>query len=152
MNYYLSKVELLDKLKDFIETVKENKIILAVYLFGSYAAGRQTLLSDVDIAVLFFRTIKPEQILSERLRLLGELSIILGRDDIDLVVLNEAPPALGYRVIKDGQLLYTRDGAKSQLIDYQVRVMNLYFDYLPTQKIFSDGLARRLKGGNFGGR
>lgn len=102
--------------------------------------------------MLFDKTIEPEQILPERLRLMGDLSIILGRDDIDIVVLNEAPPALGYRVIKDGQLIYTRDGTKSQRIDYQVRIMKQYFDYLPTQKIFSDGLARRLKGGDFGGR
>ncbi|MCR6546585.1 type VII toxin-antitoxin system MntA family adenylyltransferase antitoxin [Dehalobacterium formicoaceticum] len=151
MKNYLSKVELLKKLEDFIEKVKGNKLILAVFLFGSYAAGRQTLLSDVDIAVLFCKTIKPKQIFTERLRLMGELSIVLGRDDIDLVVLNEAPPSLGYRVIKDGQLLYIRDGARSQLIDYQVMTMDRYFDYLPTQKIFSDGLARRMKEGRFGG-
>ncbi len=152
MDNPISKVELLSKLQKYIEMIKDMGQITALFLFGSYATGRQTALSDIDLAVLFDKSVEEERYLPERLRLMGELSTILGTDIVELVVLNEAPPGLAYRVIRDGELLFVRDECKSQVVDFKVRTMDRYFDYQPVQKIFSEGLARRIREGSFGGR
>jgi len=67
----------------------------------------------------------------ERLRLMGEVSTVLGIDAVELVVLNELQPALAYRIIKDGELLYTRDEVKKQLVAFKVKTMDRYFDFQP---------------------
>lgn len=138
-------------LQKFINTIRDSGQIIAFYLFGSYAAGRATPQSDIDLAILFDKSFERERYLPERLRLMGELSIVLETDRVELVVLNEAPPALAYRVIKDGELLFARDERKGQLVDFKVKTMDLYFDFLPAQRIFSEGLARRIREGSFGG-
>ncbi len=108
-------------------------------------------MSDIDLAVLLDKSIERERYLAERLRLMGELSTILGTDAVDLVVLNESPPGLAYRVIRDGELLFAPEEGKGQLVDFKVRTMDRYFDFQPAQRIFSEGLARRIREGSFGG-
>lgn len=152
MDNMFQKEELILSIQKFIDNNKDRGEMTAFYLFGSYANGMQTTLSDVDLAVLLDKAVGPEQYLTERLRLMGELSVILGTDKLELVILNEVPPNLAYRVIKDGELLYVRDEAASQLIDFKVRTMDRYFDYQPVQRLFSEGLARRTRDGVFGGR
>lgn len=148
----ISKKELLLRLQKFVDAIDFSGQIIALYLFGSYAADRPTPLSDIDLAVLFDKSAEHEIYLPERLRLMGEMSTVLGTDRIELIVLNEAPPALGYRVIRDGELLFSENDAKSQLVDFKVRTIDRYFDFQPTQRIFSEGLARRTREGGFGGR
>lgn len=145
------KEKLRSRLQKFINTIRDSGQIIAFYLFGSYAAGRATPQSDIDLAILFDKSFERERYFPERLRLMGELSIVLETDRVELVVLNEAPPALAYRVIKDGELLFARDERKGQLVDFKVKTMDLYFDFLPAQRIFSEGLARRIREGSFGG-
>ena len=152
MENIYEKDELVLRLQKFIEGNKSSGEIVAFYLFGSYATDRQTPMSDVDLAVLLDKSVRREQYLNERLELMGKLSEILGNAAFELVVLNEVPAALAYRVIQDGELLFIRDEAKSQLVDFKVRTMDRYFDFRPAQKIFSEGLARRMKEGAFGGR
>ena len=152
MDKMFLKEELILSIRKFIDKNKDRGEMSAFYLFGSYAKGMQTTLSDVDLAVLLDKAVGPEQYLAERLRLMGELSVILGTDMFELVVLNEIPPNFAYRVIKDGELLYVRDEAASQLVDFKVRTMDRYFDFLPVQRLFSEGLAKRTREGVFGGR
>lgn len=152
MDKIISKEEVIARLQKFIATNRDSGQITAFYLFGSYAAGRQTPLSDIDLAVLLDNSVEQERYLDNRLRLMGELSTILGTDAVELVVLNESPPGLAYRVIRDGELLFAPEEGKGQLVDFKVRIMDRYFDFQPAQRIFSEGLSRRIREGSFGGR
>lgn len=152
MKKVLSKKELISRLDKFIAAIKPSEPIIAFYLFGSYASGRPRSFSDIDLAVLLDKSVGKEDYLMERLKLMGELSIVLGVDEVELVVLNELQPSLAYRVIKDGELLYTKEDAKKQLVDFKVKTMDRYFDFQPVQRMFSEGLARRTREGGFGGR
>jgi len=70
------------------------------YLFGSYAQNRQTVKSDVDIA-LFLK----ETSLDTRLQINYELSKLLHRD-VDLVVLNDVKNLyLLESIFRDGVVL-----------------------------------------------
>ncbi len=102
--------------------------VVAAYLFGSQAEGRTGKLSDVDVAVLLNGGSKKE-LFQKKLEIGGELGNLLKREDIDVVVLNEAPPLISHRVVKNGKLLFTRD-EKARLA-YEVRAVLRYLDWKP---------------------
>jgi predicted nucleotidyltransferase len=122
-----------------------DKQITAVYLFGSLAAGTKTPLSDVDIAVLFDRSL--DQAMTKRLE--GELFLKLSKqlrtDEIDLVVLNTAPPSIRYDVLRERRLLYYTN--KSQVADFEAQTILTYLDFKPYREEFDrefiNSLAKR---------
>ena len=82
----------------------------ALWLFGSHARGDATPLSDVDLAYLE----DLEAPLRDRTpafdaRIYDALSGFLGTDEISLVDLETAPPALALRVFREGRLLFCRN-------------------------------------------
>lgn len=85
--------------------------VVSVYLFGSQAAGRAHRESDVDLAVLLRWDLYPtsRERFEARLRLFADFSAALGRDDVDLVVLNDAPPLLGRHIVTTGRRLLCTD-------------------------------------------
>jgi predicted nucleotidyltransferase len=104
-----------------------DKRVLAAYLFGSMAQGTESADSDVNIGILFRS--RPVQTLdSLRFSLEGDLECGVGRR-VQLLVLNDAPPDLIHRVVRDGRLLLDRDPAAR--IRFEVDSRNRYFDLLP---------------------
>lgn len=103
--------------------------VVAVYLFGSHAAGRPHAESDVDVGVLLDRDSFPTTALrfEERLRLSGWLIAELHEPRIDLVVLNDVPPGLARRIVLDGELLFAvdREAARAFSRDVQLRAADL---------------------------
>lgn len=88
-----------------------DRAVAGVWLFGGSARGQVHRESDVDVAVLYDRRALPT--LLERARaselLAGSLMQVLARNDIDLLVLNDAPPLLARRIINEGVELLTAD-------------------------------------------
>jgi predicted nucleotidyltransferase len=78
----------------------------ALWLFGSQAKGTARTDSDVDLAALFSRHVRVEDVLTAR----ADLAQLLGRE-VDLVDLRRASPILGHQVVRDGRLLMDRDPA-----------------------------------------
>ncbi len=76
--------------------------LVSAYHFGSSARGQGS--GDVDVAVLLSRQPDHEVIGS----LLAALQDALGRDDIDLVILNSAAPILAFEAIS-GRRIVTGD-------------------------------------------
>ncbi len=75
--------------------------LLAVYLFGSTAAGTERADSDVDLAVLAGHPISAEA----RWKLTGELSSLLHRE-VDLADLREASVVMRIQVLGNSRLLF----------------------------------------------
>lgn len=134
-----------------IEKMSIDPAIIAIFLFGSYARGRPTPVSDIDLAVLLDQYFSPRQCFEKKLQLLALATKVLKTDEVDLVVLNQAPPALGYRILNSGQMLWEQEKNKNQRVQFQARTYQRYFDFQPVEKIMRDGLAKRIKGGQFGG-
>lgn len=63
--------------------------VLIAYLFGSSAKGEAGIKSDLDIAVLLSDEQLQEGWLKPKIQIQTELYELLGRRDIDVVVLNE---------------------------------------------------------------
>ena len=101
----------------------EDPRVLAVYGFGSRlyadAVGPS---SDVDLAVLMGRRLS----LAEELNLRAAVVEELRCDDIDLVVLDQAPPLLRYEVVAAGRRLFTRDERAAEA--FEERTYREYFD------------------------
>lgn len=111
------------------QCVSGRREIQAAYIFGSVAAGRARADSDVDIAVLVDRRVRPAQRLKYRLKLMADLGAALHRSDIEVVLLNEAPPLLAHRVLSQGKLVFERSA--SARVRFQVQTASRYLDLIP---------------------
>lgn len=103
--------------------------LVSAYLFGSHAAGRPHRESDVDVGVLLERTMFPSDRarFEERVRLAAWLPGQLGARLVDVVVLNDAPPHLGRRIVIDGRRVYCADARTDHAYvrDVQLRAADL---------------------------
>ena len=103
--------------------------ILEAYLFGSVARGEARAGSDLDIAVFVDQRRCPESPFGYRAALTADLMSGLGTNGVDVVILNDAPPLLYHRVLRDGIRLLSRDLMATTT--REARALSRYFDYLP---------------------
>ena len=85
--------------------------VVSAWLYGSHGKSRAHRESDIDVGVLLDRRIAPtrEQRFDSRVRLTSDLIHALGNNDVDLVVLNDAPPLLARGIIRTGIEVFCRD-------------------------------------------
>src|SRR3954469_18431794 len=76
--------------------------VLEAYLFGSQARGDAQAHSDVDVAVFVDRGRAQPGSFGYDAALAADLMAALRRNDVDVVILNDAPPLLYHRVLRDG--------------------------------------------------
>ncbi|CCQ35356.1 nucleotidyltransferase domain protein [Natronomonas moolapensis 8.8.11] len=104
---------------DWLETVES---VLASHpvsvgiVFGSRARGESHKYSDIDVAIAF-ENCQPGESghLDARLGVGADLALALGTDDVDVVDLRSAPPALLRAIFRDGKLVVGTDEAASHL-------------------------------------
>lgn len=120
--------------------------VLVAYLFGSHARGEAHALSDVDVAVLLPEGLTPKQRLERRMDIIADLAAILGTNDVDVAVLNDASLALGYRVLRDGRLLYCGDEEARVL--HRAFTVTRYLDFEPILNRHYQAIIERAKTGN----
>jgi len=116
--------------------------IVCAYLFGSVVKETAGPRSDVDVAVLLRDGLSREEMAEWRLQLLVDLGAFSDRE-VDVVVLNTAPPVLQNQVLRYGRLIYERD--REQRIRFEVRARQVYFDVKPMLDYHSKELIRRIK-------
>ncbi|MDW8468946.1 MAG: nucleotidyltransferase domain-containing protein [Burkholderiales bacterium] len=87
----------------------ERPEVLEAYLFGSQATGRAQAHSDVDVAVYLDESVPGASGWGRAAELASLVMSALGRNDVDVVVLNRAPPLLYHRVLRDGVRVFSRD-------------------------------------------
>ncbi len=119
--------------------------ILEAYLFGSRARGRPRADSDIDVAVCVdagkARALGGSW--GYRATLTADLMAALRTNDVDVVVLNEAPPLLYHRVLRDGIRILSRDLAATTA--RAGRALSRWFDFAP-HLARMDGVRRRAAG------
>ena len=106
--------------------IKRYESVLLAYLFGSAARGANGPMSDIDIAVLTARD-APDRGIPGLLQ--DDLCRSLKTDRIDLILLDEAPPPLAYRVVRDGQCILCRDRKLRE--SFETRAVMRYLDFKP---------------------
>lgn len=123
---------------------------VAVYLHGSVVRGKARPDSDQDVAVLLEArgTWLAEDRLVEDLRSI--LTEPAGGRELDIKVLNEAPQAFQYRVVRDRGPVW--EGDPEARIRFERNLMLEYLDYRYYEDQLRDAMTRRIKEGKFGRR
>jgi len=126
--------DLLSRLRHALED--EADVAYAV-LFGSTARGTAHAGSDVDIAI----ELRPRA--PRDARALGGLAARLQSAigcRVDLVLLDEAPAPLAYRIFRDARLLVAKDHAA--LVARKARALLAYLDWKPIEARCAEGVLR----------
>jgi hypothetical protein len=122
--------------------------ILEAYVFGSHAREAVTPLSDLDVAVY----LDPDRVVASPFGyaadLTATLGALLGRRDVDLVVLNQAPPLLYHRVLSTGVRVFSRDLPATTT--REGRALSRFCDYRAQLRRVDAALAARIAAGTFG--
>lgn len=135
---------ILDRVRRALEGAPQ---VLEAYVFGSVARGDAQPHSDVDVAV-YLSPDAPLPSFGHAAELTSLLMKALGRNDVDVVVLNQAPPLLYHRVLRDGERVLSRDLAKTTTREGDA--LSRYFDDLGRQRIVAEATAQRAAAGGFG--
>jgi hypothetical protein len=85
--------------------------VISAYLFGRHAAGTAHRESDLDVGILLEWEAFPDAAarFDERIRLGAVLVGELHCNDVDLVILNDAPPQLARHVLTAGRRVFCHD-------------------------------------------
>ncbi len=125
------------KLSDYFAPIEG---VEAVFMFGSTARGDHRRSSDLDLAVLLDHATAQKGV--DRAKWLADLFRVVGRNDIDLVILNRAPAVLKHRILRDGRVAYVR--SNRAVAEFSIRAMQEYVDTKPIRKLQHASLRRRL--------
>lgn len=116
------------KLRDYFAESSPPGLVSA-YLFGSVARGTEHRESDVDVGILLDRSRFTGRADRNDLRidLTSALIHVVGRNAVDLVILNDAPPELGRKIVTQGERVYCRDAEADHAYvrDVQLRAADL---------------------------
>jgi len=99
-------------------------------------------ITDVDIGILMIDQIKADQFFDYQLYFISELAKRMETDSIDVVILNQASLLLKLQVIKNGQILYSRN--EKQRISFETKAVMDYLDFKKFDEIQNQALGRRL--------
>jgi len=135
---------LLTKLRACLDPLEE---ILEAYVFGSAASARAQAHSDIDVAV-YLRDRRPASAFGYGADLAASLMRELGTNAVDVVILNEAPPLLYHRVLRDGIRILSRDLTATTTREGQA--LSRYCDFLPQLAKIEAAHRARIEGGRFG--
>jgi uncharacterized protein len=114
-------MDLLMTASDFLRG--EGDVLLA-YAFGSVAEGRAHRESDLDLAVLLDWDRIPSRDGRGRrqIELIAKLVGALGFNEVDLVLLNDAPPLLAREIVRRGALLHAVDAETVHAFERDVQL------------------------------
>ncbi|TSC56218.1 MAG: hypothetical protein G01um101418_114 [Parcubacteria group bacterium Gr01-1014_18] len=125
MQKFLKKLE--KQLETFSPDLKRLGVIV-VYLFSSQARGDAEARSDVDFAVLLDKKMKKSpDYLKIRLKLMDLLSTMMGREDVEVIILDDQLPlSFKFEILKDGHILYNHDD--DARVEFEFNILKFYHD------------------------
>jgi len=131
---------LTEKIRDFF---KDKEGIVAVYLFGSYAEGKERPFSDIDIGVLLNENDR-HFVKEKRNEYMTKLSRVL-RKDVHLVILNSAGEELIKQIFLKGECILVNDAKK--LSYYKMVMLSKIVDFAFYREQMQSGLIRSIMKG-----
>jgi len=139
MNQLISRIENLLASQDFLDFA---------LLFGSFARGKETPLSDIDLGIHLSRPID----LLTLGRLAAELERITGRR-VDVLVLNDALQRnanMAYQVAASGKLIACKD--RSAYVNFKAQAILRYLDTAYLRETVERAFLERARNNRLGER
>ncbi len=115
---------ILSKIPEIKKILKEDNNVIFSYIFGSLAKEKIQPLSDIDIAIY---TKDTADIANYKLRLFDKVTKILGTNELDLIILNNAPISLVGRILQDKQILVDKQPFLRH--SYESVALRKFFDF-----------------------
>lgn len=131
--------KLIDKIAKYFDARPE---VIAVYLFGSYARGREKERSDIDLGILIERDALPREN-DLRTTYLIDLARSL-RKDLHIVIMNGAGEGIIAQIFKHGKCIFQRNSRSLALFRTARYSMIAEFGYL--RAIMEKAFVSRLFG------
>ena len=122
-------VDALEKIEKYF--TESSDAIVAAYVFGSSAAGRERRKSDIDIAIMARGPVGS----FERVQMETKLANLLGKD-VDLVIFGRASPLLRHQILKYGRIVY--EGDARERVSQEVMARWEYLDSLRLYRILGE--------------
>jgi len=119
--------EIQEAINESVEMISKELSISFILLIGSHAKEEQGPMSDIDIAIYIDPEKHVRNSLSGSLKLGVYLEKKLKREDIDVIVLNDALPTMKFNSINANIILYMQDEGVYE--DFFVRSLSEYYDY-----------------------
>ena len=141
--------ELVESIREAVNRVAARLVnefsVRFLVLFGSAATGETGPMSDIDLAVY----VDPNRHKSGNIETVLEIGLVLeraiGDKNIDVVILNDATPAIKFNVIRTGiQIMSTKQGDYE---DFYVRTLAEYYDFIPFLNRQYESAKASLRGG-----
>jgi len=130
-------MDIVDQIAAYFEDKDE---VVAVYLFGSYASGKQRYNSDIDLGILFeINSRKKHYELIDKF--ISPLSRLVRRD-LHVVPLNTASEALLKQVFKKGRCILVNNSNK--LAKFKMTAFSKIADFGYYQQMIKDGFTKKL--------
>lgn len=127
----------------------KDKRVVAVYLFGSHAAGKNYKHSDIDIAVLLQNGLQRPKFEDLALKFTCGLIKLLNENRIDILILNSAGPIARHQVFDNGRMIFCRNA--KQAMRFKDLSISEYLDFLPFRRMSEIKMMVNIKrGGNRG--
>ena len=126
-----------------INYFKNKEEVIAVYLFGSYAEGKERYLSDIDIGILMDSKDR-DFVTRRRNDYMVELGRIL-RKDIHPVILNSASEELLKQIFSKGQCIIVNNSR--ELARYTMGMFVKIAEFAYYRRQMQSGLIRKIMGG-----
>jgi len=92
-----------DDVKKIKEALEKDENVIFAYLYGSYSRGKHHKFSDIDIAVFL-----KKYDTNAYMELFSRVPTVL-KKEVDIRILNDAPPLFKYKIIKEGNLLFVKN-------------------------------------------
>jgi uncharacterized protein len=135
-----------DRIPLLIEQIEKDTDIVALYAFGSLATGDLKPLSDLDFGILVSSKLGKKKRFDKHLDLIGKFNEVFRTDEVDLVIMNDAPMRFSHNIIKSGKLLYCSN--RTELSNFIEKTIKLYLDFRYFRDAFDDTF---LKGIGYSG-
>lgn len=132
-----------------IETISEIAIDMAkiyhevqlIYLHGSLLQGFEREDSDADLAVIIDED-KEKDIIRHQLMYSEFIELRFKKREVDLKIINTAPLAFKYSVIKKGEIIFSR--SEEFRVDFEVEITKEYLDFKYYYDQYNEALINRL--------
>jgi len=127
--------------KELTEYFSSKDNVILAYLFGSTVRGDAGRLSDVDIGVLLDEKIPKKDRFDLELKLISDIAILIKKNKIDLIILNESPLLLAYNIIKSGVILKSDEVER---VKFETKILSMYLDEKYYIKRHTDETLKRV--------